>query len=1120
MSSLLLPPPRPLPPPAPPVVTRPLWHRSPSSSYAGFVLRSSDFQPSSVSLSTTAAASLRAVLRAQAIHEASGERVVRVSAELTAGAGTALDIHIHSATETRQEVRRAEYGATAGAEVDDDVLAAGDDSSHFHIAVKCGHPPRAPHTSGAAQYLTSHWTADVYSAELSALTRRMDRHRLQPAMQHYIRAFGALLDDSFQQSLHIECLSPSLSLHLTLLLPSAIALQPSPWLHSLLSHSSALRSFASTASFPASGYLSGTVGQQVRLVSLQSEVLSLPLLGVYSTEPPHSLTTFVQCVHFLYSRSINRLTVAPLTFLLLSVHNQRAELYEVCAVMDEVAIEHCEADIALPTASSHNLTAPLRSLSIDRMRQVWGDTAGLEDSGHPSMGASTATTETDSAAADNGSSGATYVRREGATWQGVYSDGETELGDGHWPTSPMSLRSPSPLSASPPRPQPKRTQQPQTPAQHNSRPQLTRKQRAGRMGPSAARAALQSVDGNRIAARSAAAVAVHQSRAKSAVTIRPDEQTAAETKKRRLQAVSARMRERKATQVAARKRLSAAAAAAAETRCGVSTTPTVQQSDEQHFMRHVADAADGHRKMNRDIDTLPSPSVAQTLQACADSSRHHSQRHSAVEHTSLQRSSRVRAAVVRVDDTRSECETEERRKDIQRRRTERMQQQRQQLVTRQSSGLQQSSSSQPDTAIVHSSLTVPTIAMQQPPLAVSAASLTPAQPGELLSLLLSTSLDPTCAPTHSATNSASQASLSAWQLLRLLVHAAHQRHPLSMSETTRAMVATNEWQPVSTAQPTTAGHSIPPSDQPRSEEASHTGVEAAQRLPTLVETKTARAVHSTRENVGPFDAIPSDGHTPSLPQALAVQDEADGTRQHEAEASLDVHQQHVSVSGLTTGDQREDAGCEVEHAEETYPITLQAQRRDDSQSDTEKELNASLQPTEPRPGHSYQLGGQPQPLSLSAASIRSPSPSHSPSNCSDCSDLEHAEESSWSEWPAAALYLSPRSTAPCSLSVCTSTTPSLLSLPPGGASSPASRSSLRCVESLVIPRIDATAVSTNRRSQSVDLHSSEDDDDEDDEETLLNKYDDDSVRSSHARLAETGIGRSLRAASRLRLLHS
>jgi len=295
---------------------------------------------------------------------------VSLSAELAVAAGGGreaqqrLTVHINSATEATGEGRRASEEASD--EEDDGMFASDDSSDQLRIAVKRCSPSVEP-------VLRS---TEDYSAELDALTRRMDRHRLQPAMQHYARAFGALLSGTLQPQplLHIECLSPSLSLHLTPLLPSAIALQPSPLLHSLLSHGPALHSFASaSSSSPQSGYLSLTAEQRVRLVSLPSEVLSLPLLGVYCTSAPSSLASFVQCVHFLYSRSISRLTVAPLTFLLLSLHNRRPELYEVNATMDTVAIEHCEADITLSTGSPQQLSVPLRPLSTDRLRQLWGE---------------------------------------------------------------------------------------------------------------------------------------------------------------------------------------------------------------------------------------------------------------------------------------------------------------------------------------------------------------------------------------------------------------------------------------------------------------------------------------------------------------------------------------------------------------------------------------------------------------------------------------------------------------------------------------------------------------------------------------------------------------------------
>ena len=926
-------------------------------------------------------------------------------------------------------------------------------------------------------------TLHDYSAELDELTRCMDRHRLQPALHHYVRAVGALLDATPpsqppQPLLHIECLSPSLSLHLTPLTPSAITLQPSPLLHSLLSHKPTL---LSTAPYPPSGYLSLTVDHQVRLVSLPSDVLSSPLLGVYSCSPPSTRAAFVQCVHFLYSRAITRLTVAPLTFLFLSLHRRRTELYEVSATMDDVAIEHCEARIPLSHGSLQQLSVPLRPLSADRIRLLWGDTdgtLGVEGSSQQSMGESTATTEADATAG-------TAV----STWLGVYSEGESELGEEQWPTSPVSLRSPSPLAASPPKPHQRRVTQPASIGRAGrTRTDCVRDRSVARDTENS-----NSVNSDRVAARSAAAAAEHLLRAKNAATARTSVLAGADEKKRQLAAASERMRGRRAKEITARKVSSAAAAAAVERSAAAGRSNTVKRSEQRRV--HEEDGnSNQHSAADHDSRIQQQTREAHMQQAGADGGEQSRPRSSAdqllsvstpqagpIQHT-------VRDAVVRVDDTRSECETEERRRDIQQRTKQRMERRLRKHHTRHSRS-PQTASSHPSTAFIHhTAVHSPT----QPPLAAllhqhsfAPPPLSSTQPNDIISLLLFPYVDSPRPPLSSVSPTPSPAALrdplnAAWQLLCVIMQAARHAQPLSIgvaidSEAVDQQRLTHAVQPVNALNPSAERRSAHSEDVPL------TDCAAAHCMPAAGDTEAAPLGCS--DELGELSskgvaATASDATAPTSSTSTppAVQRD-DSTRQCDESSMQQCH----SDGGMTRADGVEGVWM---HQEEKYPLTPHARRVDEQHYTTLTQPDTPMSSVE-LSMEGGQWSGQSDELSLPAASTRSPSLSPSQSASPYPSDTEHPDDLSEDEWRARSMSLSafsPPHSTPATMSLelsCTShSTISALS---------AQCASIHSLAVLGIPRINAGGVAGSWRSTLVGLNGSEDEDDEE-EETVLSKY--------------------------------
>ena len=1076
-------PPTPSPSSPPTSHPRSLWHRSPASA-ARVTVRSSAFRPSRVSLSPQAAVSIRAILRSASTRGATDEQLVSLEAELvaeaapkaahtTAGREQRLLVHIHSAAESGGHERRSGGAEGAGSDDgDDEQLATGEASTHLRIAVK----RRRPSVGYASPVSASAcWSAEEYSAELEQLTRRMDSHRLHPAMHRYMRAFGAVQSDASTQQLHIECLSPSLALHFTPLLPSAVTLHPSPLLHSLLSHGPALPSFASLSSTPSSGYLTLTAEQHVRLVSMPSEVLSLPLLGVYSSSPVQSLSTFVQCVHFLYSHSISRLTVAPLTFLLLSTHTRCAQLYEVTATMDAVAVEHCEADIALAAgASQRQLSAPLRSLSVERIRQLWGDSSDASaegGNGQPLLSASTATTETSaSTACSSGSS--SHSERGVTSWQGVYSDGESELGGKQWPASPMSLRSPSPLPVSPPKPQ----QQKQQPlgsldVDRSSRALTASNRQANAADKSAAPHALRRVSSSRVAHRSAAATAEHLSRAKTAAAHSSEAQDREEAKKRQLQAVSARMRARRAAELAARKQHSATTVAGIEKLSGHSSDQLIRPLQQRSSGEavdcnvHVNETERGHNLSN---DAQPERARG------GDREQHRSFPRSPLEHAphAVTRVSAdcpptvaVRAPVVRVDDTRSECETEERRRDVQRQRKERLE--------RRLARASQYGAVEPTTRAGVTTLKSqhqpeliaqpPSVAPSPQPHVLPTASLTPV---ELLSWLASTASSefirnatpPSTSP-HVAVNHSLYAAV---QLLQLLLQAATQDRPP---------------QPVSHARESeTTSQQVEPS-------ASTPTVGLSSPITSAFELQQQETMPSTTASDGTAAAERSERGEQRSESPYAPRIELS---EAPAEAGVsDSSQQGSASDAVTAGEDAHRGWMRAE--EQKYPLSPHSSRDEGAHDAVSKNDQSDAGSESDGPTHqsASQWGVSVlQQLSSSntAASTRSASPSHSQSTLSwSPSRSVHSDESSGDDWAAAPMTVA-QLHSPLSLEHVASTalaSPSTQPLLSSSAYSPL----------LDIPRISTVAVTRGSTARALEWSSNEDGDEDDEEETLLSKYD-------------------------------
>ena len=993
---------------------------------------------------------------------------MRLSADLLStsdGEQQQLSLVIHSATETSEEERRLdeEVGADCGEAL---MSGAGEE---LCITVR-----RLCHSTASPADPALYWSAAEYSAELDELTGRMERHRMQPAMQHFTRALAAVALDTAtlpsERLLHIECLSPSLSLRLTPLPPSSIDLHASPLLHSLLSRGPAL-SFASPSSTAHCGYLTLTSSHQIRLVSLPSDVLSLPLLGVYSCSPPRSQSMFVQCLHFLYSSAISRLTVAPLTFLLLSFHNQRAQLYEVSASMDEVAIEHCEADIALSTTSPQQLTSSLRSLSCDRIRQLWGDNEGVGDGSPPSMSASIATTETVATAADSGSrSGGSHGGRDAGSWCGVYSDGESELGDEEEPCSPLSLRSPSPLPISAPKPtqqkQQRRQQQQQQQQQqqhkrtihqqHNETTAATKTEEKRKANAPSGKENVHYVGSNgRVAARGAAAAAGHLSRAKRAVASRADATPRVDTNK--LHTVTRRMKERRAAEMAAPRLASAAAVAAAETKSAAKSNSTTQHRGQQ---------------TTHNAATVNSP--ASEPQASRV----------------IQRTAAVRQVVVRVDDTRSECETEERRKDTQLETKERMER-RQQRATRHSTAPQISSSHRNTAAtrhtrtphVTHASMAV--FSHHSVP-----QSITLPQSLEPIPLLLSSSSNNPHSFAADSASAISQTSLSAaLQLLHLLVQAAsHLQQPPKETKRASGNEKAAELQLTAALEPQSA------CSPPRCE-GTLTELGAVQRPESIaVETETPadvsegairRSELSNERVVGTAIAVNASAPPPS--PSSAAQRHADGTKEQADERSLD--QQQCCNEGATS--QEDDAQREWEHGEQKYPLSPHSPPADERCS-THSQPDTPLSPTELGARGQSQcaesLPAPPRQLDLSAASTRSssPSPSHSSSCCS--SNQQCTDESSDDDWRAPLTSLSSLSALQSRAVRMSSAHFSPIQQSVSVSFPPTSASNDRSLLALGIPRIDAAGVATSSLSYALSTGSNDDEDEE--EETLLSKYDD------------------------------
>ena len=281
-------------------------------------------------------------------------------------------------------------------------------------------PPPSSVDSSALLPLLPRWsdpTPSEYQSLLDSLTSSLDDFHASPSLSHYLHFIGFLRRSpsptpSPSADLRVECLAPALSLRLVPLPLSAVALQPS----------SVLLSLRSPSPIAQHGYLTLTAAHQLRLLHLPSDALRLPLLGVFTTAAPQSLAAYVQALHFLYAAGLTRLTVAPLTFLLLSFHSPSAPgLYEVTASIPEPALVHSTATVRVEGEGEGEVEVPLEPVSQAVLHRLWG-------TGEEGMAASTATTE-----------------------GGIWSEREGELGrDGAM--SPASLRSPSPLPVSPPRP--------------------------------------------------------------------------------------------------------------------------------------------------------------------------------------------------------------------------------------------------------------------------------------------------------------------------------------------------------------------------------------------------------------------------------------------------------------------------------------------------------------------------------------------------------------------------------------------------------------------------------------------------------------------------------------------
>ena len=458
---------------------------------------------------------------------------------------------------------------------------------------------------------------------LERLMLSLDGFHLSPSLSHYLRLSAAVSASPSHARLHVECLTPSLSLSLSPLPAWSCRLQPSALLQSLL---------ASSSPAGCQGYLTLSAEQELQLLQLPSDALSLPLLGVFTAAAPSSLSAYLLCLHFLYCAALTRLTVAPLTFLLLSFQHSAFSLHEVTARMPDMAVVHSAADlsIALPP-----LLSPSALLHLE-LRPVLGSLL-------PSLSCSTASPA------------------EEAAGCGLYSEGEAELTSEAPPVSPASLRSPSPMAASPPRPH----QTPQHAALQSSvvaalkqhrgdlQPQRRAEQESGRPAlPRQERPLLEQ------------AQAVEQ---EHATRLHAEEQG-----RRRLRATSVRMREEKRRrELVAKKAAQQAAASAAEEERRTRASSSRQRQrlalavKQRSKVAGVAATQDGQHDRQAEQTAV---TTAETEAAAL------SEPPSPVQPTSVGSAawtagavSGSRAAVVRLDDTRSECEAEERRAWLQRR---------------------------------------------------------------------------------------------------------------------------------------------------------------------------------------------------------------------------------------------------------------------------------------------------------------------------------------------------------------------------------------------------------------------------------------------------------------------
>ena len=270
------------------------------------------------------------------------------------------------------------------------------------------------------------------------------------------------------------------------------------------------------------------------------------------------------------------------------------------------------------------------------MHRLWGGTGGEgEGEGEGDGGgltASVCTTELGEGAGQEGTEGTA----------GIWSEGEGELGERERADSPVSeasLRSPSPLPASPPRP--------------HGRVKVERVVERMEVRCSGA-GQVMTVRKGAVQGRAGEGEGLEKARERT--------KKAEEEKKRRLRAVSARMREDQRRADMLHTKRAAQEAAAVAVRQVVRPKPRMRATRPAVKVGEAAKGKvreDGKRRVEEAVSPV-SPLVRRPL------------REAEWGHGG----GGVREVVVRVDDTRSECETEGRRAAVQRRMKEKMEEKR------------------------------------------------------------------------------------------------------------------------------------------------------------------------------------------------------------------------------------------------------------------------------------------------------------------------------------------------------------------------------------------------------------------------------------------------------------